>query len=122
MHRLKAIERAQQQFDIQFEIEPDVCMPEPQPRFQLPEHPPLKPTYTVQQGDTMRDISKRLLGNETRWKEIFELNKDEIRDPDLIFPKQVFDLPEIGYEPPGGPPPNYEPPGGPPPSYGPPGH
>jgi nucleoid-associated protein YgaU len=26
--------------------------------------------------------------------QLYEANKDQIRDPDLIFPGQVFDIPE----------------------------
>ena len=36
---------------------------------------------------------QRELGNAGRWREIFELNRDVIEDPDEIFPGQVLVLP-----------------------------
>jgi nucleoid-associated protein YgaU len=50
-------------------------------------------TYTVVAGDSLSKIAKELLGDATRWPEIFELNKDQIENPDLIYPGQVFRLP-----------------------------
>lgn len=50
--------------------------------------------YTVQEGDTLRGIAARLLGDEMRWPEIFAANEGKARlvdgrtltDPDLIWP------------------------------------
>jgi nucleoid-associated protein YgaU len=51
-------------------------------------------TYTVQSGDSLSLIAKRLLGDMKRWPELFSLNKDVIgQDPDRIFPGQVLKLP-----------------------------
>jgi LysM repeat protein len=33
-------------------------------------------TYVVKEGDGFRKIAKKLLGDENRWKELFELNRD----------------------------------------------
>lgn len=49
--------------------------------------------YQVVGGDTLYDIAGRLLGNVNRWPEIYNLNKDKIEDPDLIFPGQVLKIP-----------------------------
>lgn len=49
---------------------------------------------TVQPGSTLWAISEQHLGAGTRFVQIFEENKSLIRDPDLIFPGQVFALPE----------------------------
>ena len=54
-------------------------------------------TYTVQKGDNLSAISARLLGNASRWKEIYELNKDIIKNPNLIYIGQVLEIP--GAEP-----------------------
>lgn len=50
-------------------------------------------TYTVVEGDTLRDISIRLFGTKLRWPEIYRLNKDIIKSPDLIYPGQVLRIP-----------------------------
>ena len=50
-------------------------------------------TYTVQKGDCLWTIAEKQLGDGYRWKEIYELNRDSIRDPGLIYPGQEFVLP-----------------------------
>ncbi len=52
-----------------------------------------QPTYTVQRGDTLSHIAQRMLGRAGRWPEIFEANKDKIKNPNLIYPGQVLVLP-----------------------------
>lgn len=49
---------------------------------------------TVQAGNTLWAIARDRYGEGTLYVEIFEANKKSIRDPDLIFPGQVFELPE----------------------------
>lgn len=60
----------------------------PQPRTE-------NETHVVRLGDTLWDISAAKLGDATRWPEIHELNKNQIKDPDLIFPGQVLKLPTL---------------------------
>jgi nucleoid-associated protein YgaU len=50
-------------------------------------------TYTVVGGDSLSKISKKIYGDAGRWKEIFEANKDTIKNPDLIHPGQVLKIP-----------------------------
>ena len=50
-------------------------------------------TYTVKSGDTLSGIAKAHLGNANDYMKIFELNKDQLSDPDLIKPGQVLRLP-----------------------------
>ena len=50
-------------------------------------------TYTVQSGDTLSKIAKEHLGNANAYMKIFELNKDQLSDPDKIKPGQVLKLP-----------------------------
>ncbi len=50
-------------------------------------------TYTVQSGDTLAKIAQETLGDGNRWREIFELNRDQISDPSLIRPGQSLRLP-----------------------------
>ena len=49
---------------------------------------------TVQPGSTLWAISRDRYGEGTLYVRVFEANRDRIRDPDLIYPGQVFNLPE----------------------------
>ena len=60
----------------------------------VPSSAPAAPkTYTVQSGDTLSRIAKEHLGNANAYMKIFELNKDQLTDPDKIRPGQVLKLP-----------------------------
>jgi nucleoid-associated protein YgaU len=48
---------------------------------------------TVQAGDTLWAIARDRYGEGVLYVQVFEANRDAIRDPDLIYPGQVFDLP-----------------------------
>lgn len=50
-------------------------------------------TYTVKEGDTLQKISKNVYGTTRRWPEIYEANKDTIKDPSNIYPGQVITIP-----------------------------
>jgi nucleoid-associated protein YgaU len=50
-------------------------------------------TYTVKSGDTLSKIAKEHLGNANAYMKIFELNKDQLTDPNMIKPGQVLRLP-----------------------------
>ena len=50
-------------------------------------------TYTVKAGDTLGAIAKEHLGSAGAYMKIFELNKDQLTDPDKIKPGQVLKLP-----------------------------
>lgn len=49
---------------------------------------------TVQKGDTLWAISRERYGDPLLYVKVFEANSANIGDPDLIYPGQVFDLPE----------------------------
>lgn len=51
-------------------------------------------TYTVVSGDSLSKIAKRFYGNANDWKRIFEANRDQIKDPDLIRPGQKLRIPK----------------------------
>ena len=50
-------------------------------------------TYTVKAGDTLGAIAKEHLGSAGAYMQIFNLNKDQLTDPDKIKPGQVLHLP-----------------------------
>jgi nucleoid-associated protein YgaU len=51
-------------------------------------------TYTVVAGDSLSKIAKREYGDASKWRRIFEANRDKIQNPDLIHPGQVLNLPQ----------------------------
>lgn len=54
---------------------------------------PTEATYTVVSGDSLSKIAKRFYGEANQWRKIFDANKDQIDDPDLIHPGQVLRIP-----------------------------
>lgn len=50
-------------------------------------------TYEVKSGDSLSKIAKRVYGNASDWKKIFEANRDLLKDPDKIFPGQKLKIP-----------------------------
>lgn len=54
---------------------------------------PAQKTYTVKRGDCLWNIAKKYLGNGARYREIYDLNKDKIKTPNLIYTGQVLTLP-----------------------------
>ena len=50
-------------------------------------------TYTVKPGDTLSKISKDHLGDANAYMKIYEANRDQLSNPDLIKPGQVLRLP-----------------------------
>jgi nucleoid-associated protein YgaU len=61
---------------------------------QLAAAPPQKArVVTVQPGSTLWAIARERYGEGILYVRVFNANRDRIRDPDLIYPGQVFDLP-----------------------------
>jgi nucleoid-associated protein YgaU len=50
-------------------------------------------TYTVKKGDTLSHIAQHHYGKAGKWHAIFEANRDQLDNPDLIQPGQVLKLP-----------------------------
>jgi nucleoid-associated protein YgaU len=50
-------------------------------------------TYVVVKGDSLSKIAKREYGDASKWRAIYEANKDLIKDPDLIYPGQELKVP-----------------------------
>lgn len=49
--------------------------------------------YTIVKGDTLWAIATEHLGSGAKYPEIFEANREVIKDPDLIFPGQKIRIP-----------------------------
>lgn len=58
--------------------------------------PPAPVTVTVQPGHTLWAIAKGELGEGILYVQVYEANREAIRDPDLIYPGQVFTIPSGG--------------------------
>ncbi len=50
-------------------------------------------TYTVRSGDTLSRIAHKRYGHSKHWRLIFDANRDQIDNPDLIHPGQVLVMP-----------------------------
>ena len=57
------------------------------------DYAPQAKTYTVQTGDCLWNIAAKFLGSGARYKEIYELNRDKINHPNLIYPGQILLMP-----------------------------
>ncbi|ADZ71156.1 LysM domain protein [Polymorphum gilvum SL003B-26A1] len=59
------------------------------------------PNVIIRKGDNLWNISRRLYGEGMRYTTIYQANKGQIRNPDLIYPGQVFLTPEgdLGWTP-----------------------
>ena len=50
---------------------------------------------TVQPGNTLWAIARKRYGDGLLYVQVFEANSDKIKNPDLIYPGQLFDLPDM---------------------------
>jgi hypothetical protein len=56
--------------------------------------------YTVVRGDHLWGIARKSehYGNGFAWPMIYKANRDKIKNPDLIYPQQVFSIPKLSEE------------------------
>lgn len=52
-------------------------------------------TYTVQKGDTLSAIAKKMYGKASLYQKIFEGNQPMLKHPDKIYPGQVLRIPPL---------------------------
>lgn len=65
--------------------------------LQLVDNPPDR--HIVVRGDTLWAISGKFLQQPWRWPEVWQLNKDEIKNPHLIYPGDIIVLDRSGDTP-----------------------
>ena len=68
------------------------------PASAAPSAPPLSPPFSGQQvhilrGNYLWQIARNLFGAGHAYSYIYNENRDQIRDPDLIYPGQIFAIP-----------------------------
>ncbi len=61
---------------------------------------PTEINYTVVKGDHLWGIAKKQehYGNPFAWPVIYQANRDQIKNPDLIYPNQTFKIPNLTEE------------------------
>ena len=83
-------------------VQPDATAAAPEPAASVPPaavtadaaaEPQGPVSITVQPGFTLWGIARDSLGEGVMYVQVYEANRDKIRDPDLIYPGQVFTLP-----------------------------
>jgi nucleoid-associated protein YgaU len=47
----------------------------------------------IERGDSLWELARRNYGRGTDFEAIYQANRDQIRNPDLIYPGQVFVIP-----------------------------
>lgn len=50
-------------------------------------------TYTVRSGDTLSQIAQRVLGDKARWRDLYQANRDKLKNPDRLQAGLVLRIP-----------------------------
>lgn len=73
--------------------QPDMVEPSPDSGQAHIDAPWESRTYTVERGDTLSAIARKMYGDASKYPIIFEANKPMLKDPDKIYPGQVLRIP-----------------------------
>jgi nucleoid-associated protein YgaU len=79
---IKNVDPAYSDLTCDITVDPSIAPP-PEPR-----------THKVQPGDTLSKIAKQFYGDANKYPKIFEANKDQLSDPNLIKVGQVLRIPD----------------------------
>ncbi len=88
------VDELDQSGDVTSRVETPFKREDPEALAEADDATALAKRITVQTGNTLWGISRDRYGDGRLYVQVFEANRDNIRNPDLIFPGQVFDLPE----------------------------
>jgi LysM repeat protein len=50
-------------------------------------------SYTIRPGDTLSSIAQRFYGSAADWRGLYQVNRSVVRNPDVIYPGEVLDVP-----------------------------
>jgi LysM repeat protein len=90
---IKAIDA--QYADLTADITIDSSLPVPSAPKAAPPPAAKEPrTYEVVAGDTLSKIAKQFYGDAAKYPKIFEANRDQLKDPNVIKPGQRLKIPE----------------------------
>lgn len=72
--------------------ETEALAPTPATAKEVPATAPTRQSYVVQRGDCVWKIAASFCGSGFKWGEVYQANRRQIADPDLIYPNQKFVL------------------------------
>jgi len=91
--RLQALEVAQQKQQEEDRLKQQALLMEKAAEDAEKKRQSMFKAHSVSKGDCLWEIAKQRLGDPMRWRVIYELNKDQINNPNLIYPNQSFKVP-----------------------------
>ena len=59
-------------------------------------HAEAEGTYLVQPGQTLWHIAAEVAGDPYLWPLLYRANRDQIKDPSLLYPGQELTIPDFG--------------------------
>jgi nucleoid-associated protein YgaU len=77
----------------------EAAAPEPVAKPVVSAHKPYKVYIWQENGDSLSQIAKKMYGDPQKWRLIYLANKDVIKDPNKIFPKQKLKIPPADWQP-----------------------
>ncbi len=79
---IKKVDRAYADLTCDISIDPGIAPP------------PAPKTHTVASGDTLSKLAKQFYGDGNKYMKIFDANKDQLKDPNVIKIGQVLKIPD----------------------------
>ena len=87
--QIKRVDKTYADLTADVTVDPSLAPKGPAP---APAAPAIK-TYTVQSGDNLSKIAKQFYGDANKYTKIFDANKDQLKDPNMIKVGQVLKIP-----------------------------